>query len=84
MEFHMHSAVEKKTLRDRRPPDIDVVRSLAADLPNQYILSTDPLNDCRQNGHKRKASLVGNSFHGNLDDDIELVRQAPHSIEHLS
>ena len=76
----MHSAVEKKTLRDRRSPDIDVVRSLAADSLNQYILSTEPLNDRRQNGHKRKASLVGNSFHGSLDDEIELVRQAPNSI----
>ena len=79
----MHSAVEQKNLRYRRPPDIDVVRALAADLSNQYTLSTKPPNDCFQNGHKRKASLVSNRFQGILDDDIDLVCQAPHSIERL-
>ena len=84
MEFHTHSAVDQTNLRDRRPPGIDVVRALAADSSNQYILSTEPPNDRHQNGHKQKSSLVGNRFHGSLDDEIELVRQLPHSIERLS
>ena len=83
MKVHMHSAVEQTNLRDRRPPDNDVVRALAANSSNQYILLTEPLNDCRHNGHKQKASLVGNRFQGSLDDEVELVRQAPHSIERL-
>ena len=84
MKVHMHSDFDQRNLRYRRPPDIDVVRALAADSSNQYILSTESTNDRRQNGHKRKASLVGNRFQGSLDDDIELVQQAPHSIERLS
>ena len=80
----MHSAVEKTNLQDRRPPDSYVVRALAADSSNQYILSTEPPNGRRQNGHKRKASLVGNRFQGSIYDEIELVRQAPNSIERLS
>ena len=84
MEVHMHSALYQTNLQDRRPPDIDVVRALADDSLNQYILSTEPPNDHRQNGHKRKASLFDNCFQVSLDDDNELVRQEPHSIERLS
>ena len=84
MEFHTHSAVEQTNIQYIYPPDIDVVRSLAVDSSNQYILSTEPPNDRHQNGHKQKSSLVGNRFHGSLDDEIELVRQLPHSIERLS
>ena len=84
MEVHIHSAVEQKNIRDRSPPDIDIVQALAADSSNKYILSTDPSNDRRQNGHKWKASLVSNCFQGRLDDEIELMRQAPHLIECLS
>ena len=37
----------------------------------------------RQNVHKRKASLAVNRFQVSLDDEIELVHQAPHLIERL-
>ena len=80
----MHSDVEQKNLQYRLPPDIDVVWALAADSLNQYILLTESPNDRRQNGHKRKAGLVRNRFQGSLDDDIDMVRQAPHSIERFS
>ena len=47
MEFYMHSDLGQTNLRDRHPPDIDVVRALAADSSNQYILPTDSPNDRR-------------------------------------
>ena len=80
----MHSDAEQKNLRDRLPPDIDVVRAISSNSLNQYILLTESPNDRCQNGYKQKYRLVGNSFQGSLDDEIELVRQSSHLIECLS